>query len=119
MAAGLPPSPPLDETIARGQAGLREDAEVVHGTLALLREAAGKTVAELAADDAFIGAFAPLLTAPSTYTWNADGTPATMTVADVTTTYAWNANGTLNTETRNGTTRTYTWNVDGTLASVA
>lgn len=60
MAAGLPPSPALDETIARGQAGLREDAQVVHGTLNLLKEAAGKTVAELAADSAFTGTFEPV-----------------------------------------------------------
>lgn len=64
MAAGLPPSPPLDETIARNQPNFRPDSEVVHGTLNLLKEAAGKTVAELAADAAFTGAFAPLASLP-------------------------------------------------------
>ena len=53
MAAGLPPDPPLDPTITPGQSGHVDDHEVIAGTLALLKEAAGMTVAEIAADPAF------------------------------------------------------------------
>jgi hypothetical protein len=60
MTAGLPPSPALDSSISAGQSGHTADHEVIAGTLALLKEAAGKTVAELAASAAFTGAFASL-----------------------------------------------------------
>jgi YD repeat-containing protein len=65
------------------------------------------------------GTFAQLLPAVSSYTYNADGSVATETVAGATTAYTYNPDGTVATATRGGVTRTFTWNADGTLGSVA
>lgn len=59
------------------------------------------------------------LPAPSSYTYNADGTVATETVAGVATAYTYNTDGTVATMTRAGATRTFTYNTDGTIAGVA
>lgn len=65
------------------------------------------------------GIYIPILTPIETFTYNADGTVATQTVASVTTSYTYNSDGTVATETRAGVTRSYTYNGDGTLASVS
>lgn len=61
---------------------------------------------------------APLLTPPTTVTYNGDGTVATQTIGGVATTYTYNGDGTVATETRAGVTRTYSY-TSGNLTSVA
>lgn len=63
--------------------------------------------------------YVPQLTAPTTLTYNPDGTVASQTLGGIATTYTYNPDGTVASETRNGITRTYTYNIDGTLASVS
>lgn len=67
----------------------------------------------------FTGAYAGILPAASSYTYNADGTIATETVAGVTTSFTYNGDGSINTMTRSGATRTFSYNADGTIATVA
>ena len=64
------------------------------------------------------GTYAPVLTPPTTITYNGDGTVATQTIGGVATVYGYNADGTVATETRGGVTRAYTYTA-GNLTSVA
>jgi YD repeat-containing protein len=75
--------------------------------------------ATLAANSAFTGTYAGLLPASSSYTYNADGSIATETVAGITTTYTYNTDGSIATMVRSGVTRTFSYNTDGTIATVA
>ena len=64
------------------------------------------------------GTYGPILTDPSTITYNGDGTVATQTVQGVATFYTYNGDGTVATETRAGVTRTYTYDGSGNLTAV-
>lgn len=80
MAAGLPPDPPLDTDLV-GDLTHLTDHSVIHGTLAMLREAAGMTVAEIGTDLAAAGAVADALALKAD---SADlGTAAAMTPTEV------------------------------------
>jgi YD repeat-containing protein len=76
-------------------------------------------VVDLTSDALLKNTYGQLLPAASSYTYNADGTVATETVAGITTTYTYNTDGSVNTMTRSGVTRTFTYNTDGTIATVA
>jgi YD repeat-containing protein len=75
--------------------------------------------AAVAARPELTGTYGQLLPAASSYTYNADGSIATETVAGITTTYTYNTDGSIATMVRSGVTRTFTYNTDGTIASVA
>ena len=62
------------------------------------------------------GTYVPILPTPGSFTYDASGNVLTDPDGN---TYTWNADGTPATQTKGGVTRTYTWNADGTLGSVA
>ena len=55
----------------------------------------------------------------ASYTYNADGTVATVTENGIVTTYTYNPDGTVATINQNAVTRTYSYNADGTISGVA